>query len=256
MEKPVWFWALCFFAQWRIALVWGCRSNSCFSVRSLITGIGSWPQHLGKQFVPSAWGQCWWAAVVASVGNIYSMGWSPPLGVRASNLSPMSRDCVAQTVKISLVFMGWYLQWGRKSHPHPPGLGNSGTFFQSVCSGTFGSLVFGATMFWKQPLTLSSEYKPMGTCQFFIHKLGKLKLNESVNKPGKSIWSRWSCADLCLPENLFRPECFWGYSRFLLSLSSSRTLLLIPVLIHFIWPLHPPHTRGILFVQGFLYRDI
>lgn len=188
-------------------------------------------------------GQCW---SVPSVWNIYSLGWSPHLWVRALGLSPVSTGCIAQTQipscetcrllwflcdytcnkagRITFILLFWGI-WG---------------LFSKVCilvplmpvllvPWCFGNSLSPWDLVW-------FEYKPMGTCQFFIHKLGKLKLNKSVNKPGKSIWSQWSCADLFQPETLSRLEHFWGCSWFLLSQSSSRTPLLISVLIHFIWP--------------------
>lgn len=261
MGKAAGFWSLCFFAQWRLTCsgdagaVWIC--HWCHWEVALTPGHSSWESN----FVPSKEGECW--SAVPSVGNIYSMGWSPPCGSVPWACHQCPGQCCTNTgtllrlLQISLEFMWLHLQQGRKNHLHPPLFGNLGTLFWSVYSGTFGSCVFvpcfGSSL---SPWVLVCfEYKPMGTCQLFIHTLGKLKLNKSVNKPGKFIWNRWSCADLFLPENLFRLECF-GVAPEFSSQSSSRTPLLVSVLIHFIWPLHPPHTQGILLALGFLYRDI
>lgn len=163
-------------------------------------------------------GQCW---SVPSVWNIYSLGWSPHLWVRALGLSPVSTGCIAQTQtpscetcrltwflcdytcnkagRITFILLFWGI-WG---------------LFSKVCilvplmpvllvPWCFGNSLSPWDLVW-------FEYKPMGTCQFFIHKLGKLKLNKGVNKPGKSIWSQWSCADLFQPETLSRLERFWGF---------------------------------------------
>lgn len=78
-----------------------------------------------------------------------SMPWAHP---QCSGLFVLHKHKILLwALQSALVFMWLYLQQGRENHLHPPDLG---TFFQSRV--TFGSRVFGAVMFWEQPLTLSS----------------------------------------------------------------------------------------------------